>query len=115
MIQKCLPCMQVQQISPHPPKKSLWPRNTQQFQRVHLDHGERNGMKFLVCVDSYINLLSAWFVRSTQTEQTCNKLKEGFNMFGYPETIMTNNEPSFSGQLFERFCYAHNINLLHSL
>lgn len=43
-----------------------------------------------------------------------NRLKECFNVYGYSKTIVTDNNPSFVAQLFERFCAQRDIELMHS-
>lgn len=42
------------------------------------------------------------------------EIKQFFIIFEYPTTIVTDNGPPFSGELFQRFCVIKNIQLLHS-
>lgn len=79
-----------------PPKTNQsWPKSKMPFEKIHIHFGESKGLKFLIAMDSYFNLVTAWLVKSTDTGETCKCLKELFNTYGYPKTIVSDNGSPF--------------------
>lgn len=113
MISNCSTC----QLSQNNHEKYLvsWPKTENVFQRVHIDFFYRNGIPFLLIVDSKskwidIHCMSKGF----SVYQTIDKIKLTWSIMGLPETIVSDNGPPFNSEVFLKFCRANGVNVLKS-
>ncbi|XP_051164950.1 uncharacterized protein K02A2.6-like [Leptopilina boulardi] len=98
----------------NPPKTLLnvwkWPKGP--GYRLHADFcGPINGFMYLVIVDAYSKWLDVREMISITAEQTIIELKEYFSVWGLPHKLVTDNGPTFTSELFERFL--KNNKILH--
>lgn len=107
-------CQSMQDKSPHNNYKS-WLQGTFLLQRIHIDFADCLCVKLFVCTDSFSKFIQAWIIKSTNTEETCERLQQFMNLFGIPTTIVTKNGTLFKGEVFYCFCIQRGITLLHSL
>lgn len=90
-----------------------WPENPEQH--IHNDFaGTFEERMFLVAVDAHSKLLEVSIMKSTTAEKTIEKLCEMFSRFGFPEQLMSDNEPQFVSKEFERFLKANGVQHIRS-
>lgn len=91
-----------------------WPVPFKPWQRIHLDFGEKNGIKLLILSDSYSKWLEVWQMGSTTAEKVIAKLRLAITVFGLPEVIVTDNGPPFDSLELSDYCKRMGIQLMHS-
>lgn len=64
---------------------------------------------FLVVVDSYSKWIEAKEMSSIDSFQTVKAFRDVFSTFGIPNTLVTDNGPSFVSEEFETFCVNNGI------
>ncbi|XP_029672376.1 uncharacterized protein K02A2.6-like, partial [Formica exsecta] len=65
-------------------------------------------------VDSYSKWIDAHVMRGTDCEKTLSKLLMSFGMFGYPQELVSDNDPPFTAKEYAQFCQNHGIRFTHS-
>lgn len=108
-LSNCKPCNSMKNRPPAVRLKS-WPKPETSFQRLYSDYGQWKGFLFLLCIDSYSNLIAIWHVNSTDTEEARSCFKSFFKIYEYPVTLVTDNGSRISGQICERYCASKGIN-----
>uniref|UniRef100_A0A1Y1LXH1 RNA-directed DNA polymerase n=2 Tax=Photinus pyralis TaxID=7054 RepID=A0A1Y1LXH1_PHOPY len=86
-----------------------WPTTDNVWQRVHIDFFHKNGLTFLIIVDSKSKFLDIHLMSSTNVLQTIEKLKVTFSMLGLPLQLVSDNGPPFNSSEFSKFCLANGI------
>lgn len=109
----CTVCQLLQNV---PRSKDLlsWNSTSQVWEKVHVDFLDIHDCKILIVVDSYSKWIDAHVMRGTDCEKTLSKLLMSFGMFGYPQELVSDNDPPFTAKEFAQFCQNHGIRLTHS-
>lgn len=114
LVKKCPEC-QKSQSAPPPAPLHPWQWPDQPWSRVHLDFaGPFMGHMFLVIVDAYSKWLDAHIMPSITSTKTIEVLRSVFATHGLPQTIVTDNGPSFVSQEFSNFMSQNGIKHIKS-
>ncbi|XP_013161294.1 PREDICTED: uncharacterized protein K02A2.6-like, partial [Papilio xuthus] len=109
-------CEVCSQLRPSPPRTKLapWKFPPQPFYRVHIDFlGPLNGRSYLVVVDSHTKWVEVYDMNTNTTSNAVvERLYEYIARYGLPNTIVSDNGPSFASQEFSRFCVGNGISHL---
>ena len=96
LIKQCESC-QLHQPKPVAAPLHPWQWPLEPWSRLHIDYaGQVHGEMFLIVVDAH----SKWVLRTRKhatSEVTVEKQRELFSVHGLPETIVSDNGPSFTG------------------
>lgn len=71
--------------------------------------GPLNGAMILVAVDSHSKWIEAVPMQHATAESTITALREMFNRFGIPRTIVTDNGTQFTSETFAKFLSGNNV------
>ena len=83
--------------------------------RLHADFAEaKKGLYFLILVNFYSKSSEVFRVNSTTATATIQASDKTFVGFGLPETLITDDSPSFKLQEFQTFCLQNGIQQLLS-
>lgn len=113
MVYSCQVC----QLNQNSSEKYLvsWPKTENVFQRIHIDFFYRNGIAYLLIVDSKSKWIDIHCMsKGLNVTQTIEKLKITFSVMGLPDVIVSDNGPPFNSSGFIKFCHIHRINVLKS-
>jgi len=82
-----------------------WPESTERWQRVHIDHAGPldNGKYLLVMVDAFTKWPEVHVVNTINSSETIRRLRRTFSQMGVPETIVSDNGPSFVSKEIEEW------------
>ena len=114
MVRGCSVC---QQERPGPPPSPLqpWQWPTRPWSRLHLDFaGPFLGHMFLILIDAHSKWLEVYQMRSITSSATIEQLRTMFAQFGLPDTVVTDNGPSFRSVEFDNFLQKNGIKHLQS-
>lgn len=95
----CQECQAVQ-FSPPPAPLNAWKWTTRLWARLHLDFAGPFQGKMIVTIDAHSMWIEAICTPSTFSTPA---IKELFTKFGLPETVVNDNGPGFTSQVFETF------------
>ena len=110
-------CPQCQQNRQSPPEASLhpweWPNRS--WSQVHLDFaGPFMGRMFLLAVDARSKWLEACPLTTTTSLAAIEKMRQMFANHGLPETIVTDNGPSFTSSEFREYMKEKGVVLVNT-
>lgn len=109
VVRECEACQQVR----HMPEKAPlhpWEWSDKPWSRLHIDFaGPFMGHMFLVAVDSHSKWTEVRLMTNITVEKTTCCLRELFATHGLPDTIVSDNGPSFTGGEFKRFMQENGI------
>ena len=109
MVRGCAEC----QISrPMPPQAPLqpWKWPTRPWARIHLDFaGPFLGQMFLILIDAHSKWIEVHPMTTITSMATIQKLRVTFAQLGVPETMVTDNGPSFVSEEFKLFLKKNGI------
>lgn len=114
MVRGCNVC---QQERPGPPPSPLrpWQWPTRPWSRLHLDFaGPFLGHMFLILVDAHSKWIEVYQMKSITSGATIEQLRTTFACFGLPDTVVTDNGPSFTSVEFDHFLEKNGIRHLQS-
>ncbi|BFZ25831.1 hypothetical protein BsWGS_28870 [Bradybaena similaris] len=105
-------CDACQQVRHMPEKAPLhpweWPEKP--WSRIHVDFaGPFMGHLFLVVVDSHSKWTEVRMMTKITAEKTTSSLRELFGTHGLPDTIVSDNGPTFTCSDFKRFVQENGI------
>ena len=110
-------CPQCQQSRKSPPEAPLhpWEWPNRPWSGVHLDFAGpfMRGM-FLLAVDAHSKWLEACPMTTTTSLATIEKMRQLFATHGLPETIVTNNGPSFTSSEFREYMRENGVVLVNT-
>ena len=69
-----------------------WTWSARPWRRTHVDYAEKDGVYFLVLVDSHSKWIEVFEMLTTLTQKTIDKHRY---FFGLPEEIVSDNLPQF--------------------
>ncbi|XP_036346978.1 uncharacterized protein K02A2.6-like [Rhagoletis pomonella] len=89
---------------------SNWPEAARPWERVHIDFaGPVFNHMWLVCVDAYSQYPYVTQLKTTTTTDTLMALSAIFAIEGLPETLVSDNGPQLTADLFKQFCAKNGI------
>lgn len=117
LVEQCNPCfLNSGQSRPAPMRATVLPRFP--FDKVAVDHNgpiwAMNGKHVLVMIDYYSRYMFARIVDSTSMATTIESLDEIFQVFGWPNTLRSDNGPAFAGD-FKQYCRDHDVTIENSM
>lgn len=97
-----------------PKEFTKWPPASRPFERLHIDFCHIAGRTLLVVVDSQSKWIEVKIMKSTDAQSVINVLDSLFLVFGYCETIVSDNGPPFGSGMFNSWAKWHSIKLVKS-
>lgn len=113
VVKSCNVCQMTRKAMPKVPLHP-WTWSTRKWQRVHADFAKKNGIYFLILIDSYSKWVEVFQMSGTNATKTIEKLRTCFSAYGVPENIVTDGGPPFQSEEFEEFLRSNGINHLFS-
>ena len=113
MCKNCLTCAQYAHQHAREPLKP-YPVPTLPWQLVSQDLFELNGMAYLVTVDHYSDYYELDRLPSIQSSAVVQATKHHFGCHGIPHTLITDNGPQFTSDLFKAFATKYGFNHITS-
>ena len=95
-----------------PPKAPLnpWVWPVRPWQRVHMDFaGPFLGKMFLIIVDSHSKWIDVKIMNKITTADTILELRDVFSTMGLPDTIVTDNGPTWTSEYFRNFLVCNGV------
>ena len=112
-VRSCSSC-QLQQSSPAT-FNSPWPKATRVWERVHIDFAAPfYGKIFMIVKDTFTKWIEVVFMNSMSSTASIEALGSVFSRYGFPVTLVSDNQISFTSAEFTRFMRKNGIQLLHS-
>ena len=109
VVKQCPVCQESRASPPLAPLHP-WQWPSQLWSRVHLDFaGPYMGHMFLVIVDAHSKWLDAHIMSAITSLKTIEVLRSVFAIYGLPQTIVTDNGPSFTSEEFAQFMARNGI------
>ena len=105
-------CAECQINRPMPPQAPLqpWKWPTRPWARIHLDFaGPFLGQMFLILIDAHSKWIEVHPMTTITSMATIQKLRVTFAQLGVPETVVTDNGPSFVSEEFKLFLKKNGI------
>ena len=104
-------CRQCQELSNAPNKETPhpWIYPSEPFERVHVDFAEFQGQHYLLVIDAFSKWPDIYQLTSTTTHRTIDCLLQFIAIFGIPKTLVSDNGPQFTSELFRQFCAENGI------
>ena len=105
LLQTAQSCEVCQTFSRSQQRETLLPHEVTQgrWEKLGIDFFEFQSTTYLLIADYYSRFPVVRKVRSTTASATTETLKQVFNEFGVPQTVMTDNGPPFSSKEFAAF------------
>lgn len=108
-VKTCSQC-QINQKMPAPAPLHPWEWPDRPWSRLHLDFaGPFMGRMFLVLVDSHSKWLDAHIMPNITAPLTTETLRTVFATHSLPDTVVTDNGPTFTGEVFQEFMQRNGI------
>ncbi len=95
---------------PPPVPLQPWEWPNRPWSRLHLDFaGPFMGRMFLVMVDAHTKWLEAHVLKNITASVTVDTLCQVFSVHGLPDVVVTDNGPTFTGEMFQEFVKRNGI------
>ncbi|XP_034549867.1 uncharacterized protein K02A2.6-like [Notolabrus celidotus] len=108
-VKSCTQCQTNQKMSPPAPLHP-WEWPDRPWSRLHLDFaGPFLGQMFLVLVDAHSKWIDAHIMSNITAPMTIDKLRQVFSIHGLPDSLVTDNGPTFTSELFSEFMQQNGI------
>lgn len=113
-VRQCTTC---QEMGNNPPKSQLhpwaWPERP--WSRIHLDFaGPFQGKMLFIVIDAHSKWIECELMHSITSSSTIETLRTTFARYGLPDTVVTDNGPSFTSYEFQTFMKNNGIRHLRS-
>jgi len=108
----CKSCTVCQEAGPNPTSVPThpWSHASRPFERIHIDFlGPLENKNIFVISDAYSKFPFAFLVNSTNTEAVLKIFTSVFSLFGFPESIVSDNGVQFASGKFANYCAFYNI------
>ena len=106
---QCQPCGE-HQNKPAKPAVHPWMMPERPWSRLHIDHAINFlGHNWLIIVDAFSKYPCIHSCQAVTAKATTELLEEDFAHFGYPNTIVSDNAPSFMSDEFQSWCKERGI------
>ena len=87
-----------------------WPCPGKPWSRLHIDYaGPVESRYFLIIFDPFTKFLDVHHTTSITAEKTITLFRKSFANFSLPDTIVSDNAPTFKSKEFGKFCENHLI------
>lgn len=93
---------------------SKWPSVQRPFERLHLDFCHIAGKTLLIIVDSYSKWMDVKIMKNTDAQSVIDIMDSLFLIFGYCETIVSDNGPPFGSGMLKSWAKWLGIKLVKS-
>ncbi|XP_054260200.1 uncharacterized protein K02A2.6-like [Macrosteles quadrilineatus] len=113
VVKTCEICKMTRKSAPKLPLQP-WQWPSKKWQRVHLDFAQKDGVYFLILVDSFSKWVEVYQMNGTNASKTIERLRTCFAAYGVPENIITDGGPPFRSEEFESFLRFNGINHIFS-
>ena len=109
LVQNCEACQQVRHMPANAPLHPWeWPEKP--WSRLHVDFaGPFMGHMFFVIVDSHSKWIDVRMMTTITAEKTTSCLREVFATHGLPDTIVSDNGPTFTCNEFKKFMQENGV------
>ncbi|XP_061883310.1 uncharacterized protein K02A2.6-like isoform X1 [Entelurus aequoreus] len=108
-VKGCTQC-QINQNMPPPAPLHPWEWPDRPWSRLHMDFaGPFKGQMFLLMVDAHSKWIEAHIMSNITAPTTIDKLRQVFAVHGLPDTLVTDNGPTFTSELFSEFMQQNGI------
>ena len=108
-VQSCYQCQLNRPALPIVPLQP-WQWPSIPWSRIHIDYaGPIQGKMLLVLIDSHSKWIETHVMNSSTSSTTIECLRSIFSQFGLPNTIVTDNGPSFASAEFKNFLSKNGI------
>nr|XP_055046280.1 LOW QUALITY PROTEIN: uncharacterized protein K02A2.6-like [Misgurnus anguillicaudatus] len=108
-VKNCIECQSNQKM-PSPVLLQPWEWPDKPWSRVHVDFaGPFMGRMFLVLVDAHSKWIEAHVLKNITAVVTIDVLRQVFSVHGLPDMLVTDNGPTFTGELFQTFMKRNGI------
>ncbi|KAK2724599.1 hypothetical protein QYM36_001180 [Artemia franciscana] len=112
-VRSCSSC-QLQQSNPAT-FNSPWPKVTRAWERVHIDFaGPFYGKIFMIVTETFSRWIEVVLMNSMSSTASIDALGSIFSRYGFPVTLVSDNQTSFTSAEFTEFMHKNGIQLLHS-
>ena len=106
---KCKGCARFRK-KPAPVPLTHWPWATRPMERVHVDFAEYKGVQLLIVIDAFSKYIWTFVMnKDTTTPRLLRQLDSIFADRGLPTTIVSDNGPQFTSQMFGDHMKSKNI------
>ncbi|XP_054267315.1 uncharacterized protein K02A2.6-like [Macrosteles quadrilineatus] len=113
MVKECKICQVTRKSATVAPLQPWsWPKHN--WQRIHLDFAQYEGKDFLLIVDSHSKWIEVFFMSSTTSNKTIEKLRHCFAAYGLPCTVVTDGGPQFTSAEFKEFLRSNGVHHVFS-
>ena len=103
LVKDCRPCQESRNLPPDAPLHP-WPWPSRPWSRIHIDFtGPLNNTMLLVVIDAHTKWIEVFPMQSITSSATILKIQSLFAQFGLPDTIVSDNGPSFTSHDFEMY------------
>ena len=105
-------CPQCELYKNNPPKAPLhpWDWPDRPWQRLHMDFaGPFLGKMYLIIVDAHSKWIEVKIMNKINANETEAELRDVFSTFGLPDTIVTDNGPTWTSEKFQNFMNANGV------
>lgn len=100
----------VNQKSPPPAPLHPWEWPDRPWSRLHLDFaGPFMGQMFMVMVDAHSKWIECHIMGNITAPSTIEKLRQVFAVHGLPDSLVSDNGPTFTSELFSDFMQQNGI------
>lgn len=108
MVKACSICQVTRKSAPLAPLHTwAWPKHS--WQRLHLDFANFEGKDFLILVDSFSKWIEVFYMPTTTSRCTIEKLRNCFATFGLASTVVTDGGPQFKSAEFKEFMESNGV------
>lgn len=108
MIVSCVSCLN-QRSNPPQVKLTSWESAGEPWKRVHADFMHLKGKTFLIIIDSFSKYPVVYVMKTLSAEETGDKLRECFSIFGIPHTLVTDNGSQLVSKQLQEFYQKNGI------
>ncbi|KAK3089020.1 hypothetical protein FSP39_000173 [Pinctada imbricata] len=112
-----LNCDHCQQVRDKPPEAPMhpWEWPSRPWSRLHVDFaGPFMNKMFMIVVDAHSKWMEVCVMKTITSENTIAKLQQIFSTHGIPDTIVSDNGPSFTSREFKQFLQRNGIKQINS-
>lgn len=108
VVKTCSICQKTRKSAPLAPLHTwTWPKHS--WQRIHLDFAYFEGKEFLIVVDSFSKWIEVFYMPTTTSKCTIDKLRHCFATFGLASTVVTDGGPQFKSVEFKEFLESNGV------
>lgn len=108
MVKGCKICQRTRKSATLAPLQPWsWPKHN--WQRIHIDFAHYEGKDFLLIVDSHSKWIEVFYMPTTTSIKTIEKLRHCFAAYGLPCTVVSDGGPQFTSHEFKEFLKSNGV------